>query len=63
MSDSGLKVPSQVFRWFEKMKANYENSVQELKELKLENENLMIELEKMSNYFPRHISKKFLEYQ
>jgi len=28
MSDSGLKVPSQVFRWFEKMKANYENSVQ-----------------------------------
>lgn len=28
MSDGNLKVPSQVFRWFEKMKSNYENSVQ-----------------------------------
>ena len=28
MSDDNLKVPSQVFRWFEKMKHNYENSVQ-----------------------------------
>ncbi len=28
MSDGNLKVPSQVFRWFEKMKTNYENSVQ-----------------------------------
>ena len=28
MSNDGLKVPSQVFRWFEKMKANYERSVQ-----------------------------------
>ncbi|WP_206485546.1 sel1 repeat family protein [Thalassotalea sp. G2M2-11] len=28
MPDGNLKVPSQVFRWFEKMKTNYENSVQ-----------------------------------
>ena len=28
MSDQSSKVPSQVFRWFEKMKTNYENSVQ-----------------------------------
>lgn len=28
MSDNNLKVPSQVFLWFEKMKNNYENSVQ-----------------------------------
>ena len=28
MSDQSTKVPSQVFRWFEKMKTNYENSVQ-----------------------------------
>lgn len=28
MPDENLKVPSQVFRWFEKMKDNYESSVQ-----------------------------------
>ena len=28
MPDDNLKVPSQVFRWFEKMKNNYENSIQ-----------------------------------
>ena len=28
MSDQNLKVPSQIFRWFEKMKGNYEHSVQ-----------------------------------
>ena len=28
MSDNGLKVPSLVFRWFERMKTNYENSIQ-----------------------------------
>jgi len=28
MSDENVKVPSQIFRWFEKMKSNYENSVQ-----------------------------------
>lgn len=28
MSDGNLKVPSQIFRWFEKMKNNYENNVQ-----------------------------------
>jgi hypothetical protein len=28
MPDDNLKAPSQVFKWFEKMKTNYENSVQ-----------------------------------
>jgi len=28
MSDENVKVPSQIFRWFEKMKGNYENSIQ-----------------------------------
>lgn len=28
MSDGSQKVPSQVFRWFEKMKSNYENSIE-----------------------------------
>ena len=30
MSDGNLKAPSQIFRWFEKMKSNYEMSVQKV---------------------------------
>ena len=61
MSDQNLKVPSQIFRWFEKMKGNYEHSVQSV--LAKFEKQTQSQQERLDNSHQQHLENLKVQHQ